>query len=243
MELIRFNCEKEGFVTLAAATAEEALRVVDQVALALILVDIMLPGSDGLALCQVLKSNVMTRGVPIVMVSARGEEADIVAGLEQGAEDYITKPFSPRVLIARLKAVLRRHGAEVRDERAPLTIHPGKREVKYAGQPVRLTATEFAVLQFLANHPGWVFTRNQLVAAVHGPDYPVTDRSIDVLIAGVRKKLGADNRLIETVRGVGYRFQDPTASQRSTSSASSSASIAWTMPAAATTAAPGSVWP
>ena len=215
MELIRFNCEKEGFVTLAAASAEEALRAVEQVSPALIMVDIMLPGIDGLALCRVLKANVMTRGVPIIMVSARGEEADIVAGLEQGAEDYITKPFRPRVLIARLKAVLRRHGVEVHDEQAPLTvgeltIHPGKREVRYAGQPVRLTATEFAVLHFLANHPGWVFTRSQLVAAVHGPDYPVTDRSIDVLIAGVRKKLGASNRLIETVRGVGYRFCDPT---------------------------------
>ena len=214
MELIRFNCEKEGFVTLAAASAEQALQMVEQVSVALILVDIMLPGRDGLALCRVLKSNVMTRGVPIVMVSAKGEEADIVAGLEQGAEDYVTKPFSPRVLIARLKAVLRRHGAEVRDQQAPLTIgeltiHPGKRAVRYAGQPVRLTATEFVALQFLARQPGWVFTRNQLVAAVHGPDYPVTDRSIDVLIAGVRKKLGAGSGLIETVRGVGYRFSEP----------------------------------
>lgn len=214
MELIRFNCEKEGFATLAAASAEQALKVVERVSVALILVDIMLPGRDGLALCRLLKANVMTRGVPIVMVSAKGEEADIVAGLEQGAEDYVTKPFSPRVLIARLKAVLRRHGAAVRDEQAPLTIgeltiHPGKRAVRFAGQPVRLTATEFAALQFLARQPGWVFTRNQLVAAVHGPDYPVTDRSIDVLIAGVRKKLGAGSGLIETVRGVGYRFSEP----------------------------------
>lgn len=214
MELIRFNCEKEGFVTLAATSAEQALQMVERVSVALILVDVMLPGRDGLALCRGLKANVMTRGVPIVMVSAKGEEADIVAGLEQGAEDYVTKPFSPRVLIARLKAVLRRHGAAVRDEQAPLTIgeltiHPGKRAVRYAGQPVRLTATEFAALQFLARQPGWVFTRNQLVAAVHGPDYPVTDRSIDVLIAGVRKKLGAGSGLIETVRGVGYRFSEP----------------------------------
>lgn len=214
MELIRFNCEKEGFVTLAAASAEKALQVVEQVSVALILVDIMLPGRDGLALCELLKANVMTRGVPIVVVSAKGEEADIVAGLELGAEDYVTKPFSPRVLIARLKAVLRRHGGEVRDRQAPLTIgeltiHPGKRDVRYAGRPVRLTATEFAALQFLATRAGWVFTRNQLVAAVHGPDYPVTDRSIDVLIAGVRKKLGAGSRLIETVRGVGYRFSEP----------------------------------
>ena len=216
MELIRFNCEREGFVTAAARSAEEALRLVADRTPLLMLIDLMLPGMDGLALCQILKSNVLTRGVPIVMVTAKGEEADIIAGLEQGAEDYVTKPFSPRVLIARIKAVLRRHGTEVHDRRAPLTvgaltIHPGRREVKVGGQAVRLTATEFTVLQFLASHAGWVFTRNQLVAAVHGPDYPVTDRSIDVLIAGVRKKLGAASRLIETVRGVGYRFQDATA--------------------------------
>ena len=213
MELIRFNCEREGFVTAAAGCAEDALRMVADSAPALILIDLMLPGMDGLTLCQVLKSNVLTRGVPIVMVTAKGEDADIVAGLELGAEDYVTKPFSPRVLTARIKAVLRRHGAEVHDRQAPLTvgaltIHPGRREVKVGGRPLRLTATEFSVLQFLASHAGWVFTRNQLVAAVHGPDYPVTDRSIDVLIAGVRKKLGADSQLIETVRGVGYRFQD-----------------------------------
>ncbi|MDE0022890.1 MAG: response regulator transcription factor [Spirochaetaceae bacterium] len=216
MELIRFNCGREGFVTVAARSAEEALRLVADSTPLLILVDLMLPGMDGLALCQILKSNVLTRGVPIVMVTAKGEEADIIAGLEQGAEDYVTKPFSPRVLIARIKAVLRRHGTEVHDRQAPLTvgaltIHPGRREVKVGGRAVRLTATEFSVLQFLAGHAGWVFTRNQLVAAVHGPDYPVTDRSIDVLIAGVRKKLGAGSGLIETVRGVGYRFKDATA--------------------------------
>ena len=215
MELIRFNCEREGLITAAAGSAEQALRLVEDTSPALILIDLMLPGLDGLALCRVLKSNVLTRGVPIVMVTAKGEETDIIAGLEQGAEDYITKPFSPRVLIARIKAVLRRHGAEVHDRQAPLTvgeltIHPGRREVKCGDRPVRLTATEFAVLEFLASHAGWVFTRNQLVAAVHGPDYPVTDRSIDVLIAGVRKKLGTGSRLIETVRGVGYRFQDAT---------------------------------
>ena len=214
MELIRYSCGKEGLTTVPARTAEDALRLIDENPLSLIMVDIMLPGMDGLGLCRVLKSNVLTRGVPIIIVSAKGEEADIVAGLEQGAEDYVTKPFSPRILMARLKAALRRHGTEVRDQQAPLaigelTIHPGKREVTCGGRPVRLTATEFEALQFLANHPGWVFTRNQLIAAVHGPDYPVTDRSIDVLMVGIRKKLGVSNCLIETVRGVGYRFHDP----------------------------------
>lgn len=213
MKLIRFNCEKEGVVTAAAGSAEEALRLLQDTSPALILVDLMLPGMDGLALCRVLKSNVLTRGVPIIMVTAKGEDDDIIAGLEQGADDYITKPFRPRVLVARLKAVLRRHGAEVHDSQEPLTlgeltIHPGRREVKCGSRQIRLTASEFSVLHFLANRAGWVFTRNQLVAAVHGPDYAVTDRSIDVLIAGVRKKLGSAGQLVETVRGVGYRCQD-----------------------------------
>jgi two-component system phosphate regulon response regulator PhoB len=213
LELIRFNLGREGYATLAARASEEALRIVNRTTVSLILLDLMLPGIDGLALCRILKSNVLTRGVPIIMITAKGEEADIVTGLERGAEDYVTKPFSIRVLIARVKAVLRRHGAEVRDERAPLaigdlSIHPGKREVRIGDRSLYLTATEFAMLNFLAQHPGWVFTRNQLVSAVHGPDYPVTDRSIDVVIAGLRKKLGRGGALIETVRGVGYRFQD-----------------------------------
>ena len=216
LELIRFNLGQEGYATLAARSSEEALRILNQTTVALILLDIMLPGIDGLALCRILKSNVLTRGVPIIMLTAKGDEADIVTGLERGAEDYVTKPFSIRVLIARIKAVLRRHGAEVRDERAPmaigdLSIHPGKREVRIGDESLSLTATEFAMLNFLAQHPGWVFTRNQLVSAVHGPDYPVTDRSIDVVIAGLRKKLGSGGSLIETVRGVGYRFHDPGA--------------------------------
>ena len=214
LELIRFNLGQEGYAAVAARSSEEALRIMNQTTVALILLDIMLPGIDGLALCRILKSNVLTRGVPIIMLTAKGEEADIVTGLERGAEDYVTKPFSIRVLIARVKAVLRRHGAEVRDERAPmaigdLSIHPGKREVRIGDESLSLTATEFAMLNFLAQHPGWVFTRNQLVSAVHGPDYPVTDRSIDVVIAGLRKKLGSGGSLIETVRGVGYRFHDP----------------------------------
>lgn len=213
MELIRFNCERDGFKTIIARSAEESLRAIDQAVPSVILLDLMLPGIDGLALCKVLKSNVMTREVPIIIVSAKGEEAEIIAGLEQGAADYITKPFSPRVLIARLRAVMRRHSAIVSDKQTPLMvggllIHPGRREVRSGNQLLSLTATEFTILKFLADHSGWVFTRDQLVTAVHGPSYPVTERSIDVLVAGVRKKLGDKNRLIETVRGVGYRFQD-----------------------------------
>jgi two-component system phosphate regulon response regulator PhoB len=147
------------------------------------------------------------------MLTAKGEEADIVTGLELGADDYITKPFSPRILIARIRAVLRRKTTKPPDEtsviqRHGLTIHPGRRDVRIHGKPVELTYTEFQVLYYLAKRPGWVFTRYQIVEAVRGDDYPVTDRSVDVQVVGLRKKLGTFGKYIETVRGVGYRFRE-----------------------------------
>jgi two-component system phosphate regulon response regulator PhoB len=147
------------------------------------------------------------------MLTAKGEEADVVTGLELGADDYITKPFSPRVLLARVKAVLRRRIKDLPEETAvirihDLVIHPGRREVLVSGSPVQLTYTEFGILNYLAKRPGWVFTRNQIVDAVRGDDYPVTDRSVDVQIVGLRKKLGPAGNYIETVRGVGYRFRE-----------------------------------
>jgi two-component system phosphate regulon response regulator PhoB len=147
------------------------------------------------------------------MLTAKGEEADVVAGLELGADDYVTKPFSPRILIARMKAVIRRrHGIadgenEVLNIRE-LSIHTGRRHVTAGGKALDLTFTEFQVLYFLARRPGWVFTRSQIVDAVRGGDYPVTDRSVDVQIVGLRKKLGPLGKYIETVRGVGYRFME-----------------------------------
>ncbi len=146
------------------------------------------------------------------MLTAKGEEADIVTGLELGADDYITKPFSPRVLVARVRAVLRRNRREAPLETEALqiydlVIHPGRHEVLISGSPVELTFTEFAILDFLARRPGWVFTRFQIVDAVRGEDYPVTDRSVDVQIVGLRRKLGPCGKYIETVRGVGYRFK------------------------------------
>jgi two-component system phosphate regulon response regulator PhoB len=147
------------------------------------------------------------------MLTAKGEEADIVTGLELGADDYITKPFSPRVLIARIRAVIRRHDKKNEDDTSiiqinEITIHPGRRSVTVNDNPVELTYTEFQVLNYLAKRPGWVFTRSQIVDAVRGSDYPVTDRSVDVQIVGLRKKLGSCGDYIETVRGVGYRFKE-----------------------------------
>jgi len=182
----------------------------------LILLDILLPGIDGLQVCRLLRAEEKTRAIPIVMVTAKGEEKDIVAGLEAGADDYITKPFSPRVLVARLQAVLRRGsreapGSEKRERPIrvrELTIDPQRYQVTVAGKRLDLTVTEYQILVFLAGRSGWVFTRQQIVEAVRGGDYYVTDRAVDVAIFGLRKKLGEYAGYIETVRGIGYRFVD-----------------------------------
>ncbi len=213
LELIRYNLAKEGYQVVCALTGEDGLVKAYHGSPNLVLLDLMLPGLDGLEVCKRLKRDPRTQHVPVVMVTARGEEADIVTGLELGADDYVTKPFSPRVLIARVRAVLRRHGRSIPEDSAPVTIHdivihPGRHEVVVRGKPVTLTATEFRILHYLARRPGWVFTRYQIVDAVHGQDYPVTERSIDVQIAGLRKKLGNSGRFIETIRGVGYRFKE-----------------------------------
>jgi two-component system phosphate regulon response regulator PhoB len=173
----------------------------------------MLPGLDGIEVCRQLREQAETKRMPIVMLTARGEEEDIVKGLNAGADDYVTKPFSPKVLVARLKAVLRRNarvgGVESEEVRIhDITIHAGRHEVRVKGVPVTLTPTEFRLLHYLAQRPGWVFTRNQIVVAVHGYGYPVTDRSVDVQVVGLRKKLGEAGEYVETVRGVGYRFQE-----------------------------------
>ncbi len=214
LELISYNLGKEGYTVQTVTSGEQALRAVKQQPTDLVLLDIMLPGIDGLEVCKSLKADEETRSVPIIMLTAKSEEADIVTGLELGADDYITKPFSRRVLLARVKAVLRRSTEPATtDENGQVRIHefvinPGRHEVLVNGEAVVLTLTEFRVLHFLANRPGWVFTRSQIVEAVRGDDYPVTDRSVDVQIVGLRKKLGDAGRYIETVRGVGYRFME-----------------------------------
>jgi two-component system alkaline phosphatase synthesis response regulator PhoP len=212
-ELLKYNLEKEGYQVFGAATGEEALQAVRRRRPDLILLDLMLPGIDGLEVCRRIKSEPQARHLPIVMLTAKGEETDIVTGLELGADDYVTKPFSPRVLVARLRAALRRRSQPLPPQTAPLktdelVIHPGRHEVLLQGQPIPLTVTEFRLLHLLARRPGWVFTRSQIVNEIHGEDYPVSDRSIDVQIVSLRKKLGAFGSRIETIRGVGYRFKD-----------------------------------
>jgi two-component system phosphate regulon response regulator PhoB len=213
LELVEYNLAKVGYHVFCVNTGEKALEATRTRLPDLIILDLMLPGIDGLDVCKAIKNNPKTQHIPIVMLTAKGEESDIVIGLELGADDYITKPFSPRVLIARLKTVLRRKAKEIVDEDSTLKIHdvtiiPERHEVLLKGKTLQLTATEFRVLHFMARRPGWVFTRGQIVDSIHGYDYPVTDRSIDVQIAGLRKKLGSASTYIETVRGVGYRFKE-----------------------------------
>lgn len=213
-ELVKYNLQRENFGVLEAETGEEGLKLVARATPDLILLDLMLPGKDGLEICRMLKRDNHTQSIPVIMMTARGEESDIITGLELGADDYIVKPFSPKVLGARIKAVLRRKATA--PELSPddvlkvhdLVIHPGRHEVLVKEKPVDLSATEFRLLHFLARRPGWVFTRYQIVDAVHGEDYPVTERSVDVQIVGLRRKLKRAGNYIETVRGIGYRFSD-----------------------------------
>ncbi len=211
-ELMRFNLSLEGFAVETFSTGEAGLKAIEENAPDLLILDIMLPGMSGLEICRQLKEGQNTKKIPTIIVSARGEEADVVRGLEIGADDYVTKPFSPKVLHARVEAVLRR-GQEARKaaevvQIGGLTINAGRVEVLVDGEKVSLTQSEFRILHFLAQRPGWVYTRSQIVEAIRGENYSVTDRTIDFQMVGLRKKLGSVGHLIETVRGVGYRFRD-----------------------------------
>lgn len=213
LELVVYNLSKEGFQVSHAMSGEDALQRAFKDTPDLIVLDLMLPELDGLEVCRRLKRDPRTQHIPIVMLTAKGEESDIVTGLELGADDYITKPFSPRVLMARVRAVLRRRERGEAGENDTvaihdLVIHPGRREVLLEGKPLDLTYTEFGVLHFLARRPGWVFTRYQIVDAIRGEHYAVTERAVDVQIVGLRKKLGHAGEYIQTVRGVGYKFKE-----------------------------------
>lgn len=212
-ELIRYNLVKDGYRPVGVIRGEDAIRKLKDETFDLVLLDIMLPGIDGLEVCRRMKADEKLRAIPLIMLTAKGEESDIVTGLELGADDYIVKPFSPKIVIARIRSVLRRKLSEKSGGTEPLiigdfTIHPGRREVLIKEEPVVLTNLEFLVLYFLAKKPGWVFSRYQIVEGVRGDNYPVTDRSVDVLIVGLRKKLGEAGSAIETIRGAGYRFRE-----------------------------------
>ncbi|MFA9480164.1 response regulator [Phycisphaerales bacterium AB-hyl4] len=221
LELLRYNLVREGYRVQVADTGEEGLRLARAAAPDLMLLDLMLPAMDGLEVCKAIKSRDRTSRTAIIMLTAKGEEADIVRGLEAGADDYITKPFSPRVLLARINSVLRRRqeeqgsGSPRTIEAASLTIDPERHEVLAQGKPVPLTATEFRLLVVLATRPGRVFTRQQLIEAVHEGYAAVTDRSVDVQVVALRKKLGSVGNNIETVRGVGYRYKEAHATVES----------------------------
>ncbi|MEA1980046.1 MAG: response regulator [candidate division Zixibacteria bacterium] len=212
-ELIKYNLSKEGYRVTGFTSGEEGLNSVKQIKPDLILLDLMLPGMDGLEICRQLKKESTTEHISIIMITAKTEESDIVSGLEMGADDYITKPFSPKVLIARIRSLFRRLKAkEITEqsliERDNIIINPGKFEVLVSSKPITLTLTEFQILHQLAKKPGWVFTRDQLIDSIRGEDTIITDRSIDVQIVGLRKKLGKSGHQIETVRGIGYRFKE-----------------------------------
>ncbi|MCW8831023.1 MAG: response regulator transcription factor [Gammaproteobacteria bacterium] len=221
-DIVIYNLEREGYKTIGVESGEEGLDCAIALRPDLIILDLMLPGMNGMDVCRKLKQGDGSenlkqpddiKNIPIIMASAKGEEADIVSGLELGADDYVTKPFSPRILLARVRSVLRRSQQDSKQEASSLNIDgmeidTRKFKLKINDATVDLTKSEFGILNFLASHRGWVFTRYQIVDAIRGEKYVVTERAIDVQIAGLRKKLGDYGDLIETVRGVGYRFRE-----------------------------------
>jgi two-component system phosphate regulon response regulator PhoB len=221
-DLIRFHCEREGMDARTVGTGKVAIELVKREVPDLMILDLMLPDVGGIEVCRRVKQWPESREMPVVMVTAKGEETDIVAGLEIGADDYVVKPFSPRVLMARVRAVLRRR-AELQEtsldnrlERleGKLVIDPDRHVVAANGSPVDLTVTEFGILNHLAQRPGFVRTRDQIIAAVHGRNVVLSSRTIDVHVTALRKKLENLAWCVETVRGVGYRFAEaPTAGE------------------------------
>ena len=212
IELVRYNLEREGFIVRSAQDGESGLSAAQKESPDLIIIDLMLPGIDGLDVCRSLRSDSRTARIPVIMLTAKSSESDRILGLELGADDYVTKPFSPRELLARIKAVLRRtsspQAASEVIRRGDLTIDMARRAVSCGGEAIVLTATEFRLLQFFASHSGHVFSRAQLIDGAMGRDVSVEDRTIDVHITGLRRKLGDCGDWIETVRGFGYRFRD-----------------------------------
>ena len=211
IELVTYNLGKEGYDVIAADDGQSGLDVARKHRPDLVVLDLMMPGLDGLQVCQRLRSDSRTGGVPIIMLTAKATEADRVVGLEFGADDYITKPFSPREVVARVKAVLRRSTPRPEDRQlircGDLSIDVSGHEVTYRGERIALTATEFRILEFLANRPGRVFSRDEIIDAALGNETAVFDRTVDVHITAIRRKLGSGGDQLETVRGFGYKFR------------------------------------
>ena len=213
VEVVSYNLKREGYNVVSVGRGDEGLNLIRNQSPSLVILDLMLPGMDGLSVCQQMKSDPLVRDIPVIMISAKGEESDVIIGLEMGADDYLSKPFSPRELVARVKAVLRR--GNTRDDQSKqhiviqnLVIDVAGHEIRVSDDLVDLTATEFKILHQLAAQPGRAFTREQLLNRVVGLGVIVVDRNIDVHIRALRKKLGESSHLIQTIRGVGYRLVD-----------------------------------
>ncbi|MHB1015415.1 MAG: response regulator [Desulfurivibrionaceae bacterium] len=216
-QLVGYNLAKAGFHVVYADNGEQALSLIKREKPELIVLDLMLPGINGFEICKLVRKDPKTKNLPIVMLTAKSEEDDMTAGLDLGADDYITKPFSPKILISRIKAALRRKEGLSEEgggskKTTPLTIHgitidPNRYEVLVGDEAITLTVTEFSILELLARRPGWVFNRQQIIDGVRGYDYVITPRAVDVQVFGLRKKLGEAGKHIETVRGIGYRMQ------------------------------------
>ena len=213
-ELMVYNLSKKGLEVMPTNSSEEALPILRRGGVQVVVLDVMLPGMDGFDFCRLLKTDSKTKHIPVLMVTALSEASDIVSGLELGAEDYLTKPFSPAVLVARVRALLRRSHEAKAVDLSPvvfndLEIHPGRHQVLAGGSEIPLSLTEFRILLYLAKSPGWVFTRYQILDEVRGEEVITTDRVVDVHVAGLRRKLGHYGYCVETVRGIGYRFRIP----------------------------------
>jgi len=213
LELIAIHAQKSGFHIKTFGRAEPMLKALAGEIPDLIILDLMLPDLDGLDVCKRLKKDERTAAIPILILTAKGDETDVVLGLELGADDYMVKPFSPKELVARVHAILRRPKATVADTGGKwriadiLEIDDRLHAVWVAGQKIEVTATEFAILKVLARNPGWVFSREQLLDRIWGDDKASLDRTIDVHVKNLRDKLGEAGRLIKSVRGVGYKLE------------------------------------
>ena len=213
IELVSYTLTKEGFDVEGLSSTDHVVDQLIEKKPDVLILDLMLPGQNGYDICKQLKQNPLTTHIPILILSAKSEESDIVVGLELGADDFMTKPFSPKVLTARVRSILRRKTEPLETlsleilKKEGMIIDPKAHSVTLDGKAVNLTTSEFKTVYFLMQKQGWVFSRYQIVEAIRGEHYVVTDRAIDVLIVGLRKKLGQYGYCIETVRGVGYRFK------------------------------------